>query len=131
MLKEHYARAKDRKSGEWVCGFYAKLKQISYIIQLDEADMRFISVYGHTVDRCTGLYNPAQKTDIFDRDILQVIEVSGTTLTKKCVVLWHDGGWWVRYTDGTMHILAAVVHRATVIGNYTDNPELLWKEEKL
>lgn len=110
-------RGKEKPNGEWVEGFLVDAQHIGNWVEANPVDPE-------TVGQFTGLTDIGGKR-IFEGDILKTA-VTGIA-PKTGAVLYQDGAFGLRCTDGAALFLCFVSGSCTVIGNIHDNPELLTK----
>lgn len=124
-MREILFRAKRIDNGEWVEGYYTKLKwcnNIIYVAIPDEAEIdsgnslcEAYEINPETTCQYTGMVDKNGKR-IWENDIVQ-------TPFRRFVVTYFDGVWGDR--DGVAMRESIFGEGGVVIGNVFDNPELL------
>ena len=114
-MREILFRGKRPYNGEWVCGFLVKMFGAYHIIDKDDENTAY-EVIQETVGQYTGLKDKNGKR-IWEGDILALR--GGIPL----VVRFEDGAFILKGSSIPMRF----ANKFAVIGNITDNPELLEK----
>jgi hypothetical protein len=114
-VREILFRGKDVKTGEWVYGYYQEEQTGSYIY-LKEEDW-FCEVIPESLGQYIGK-NDKNNRHIFEGDILE------TSDGKHYCVYYNESeaACHLKYFAG---VVRGVYHNVVIIGNTTDNPELL------
>ena len=125
-------RAKRVDNGEWVYGFYVRIGKFHLIftgklkiVGQNSADFEYYEVIPETVGQFTGELDFNGKK-IFEGDIIQNKDRYVYSGQYKAVVKFEYGKF---YGEGWCDFAPELFHLCEVIGNVTDNPELL-EEQK-
>ena len=142
-MREILFRGKRLNNGEWVYGFYAYELRGEHYIHADEGAwydgpmLTMVEVERETVGQYTGIDDKIG-VKIFDGDIVSftTFDYNGVDRQHVGVVRWGDCHFFIDGThvgnDDALFDLSAVRcedEEFEVIGNITDNPELLEGKE--
>lgn len=129
-MREILFRAKQVNNGEWVEGYYTKLKWCNNIIhvvipegaEIDSGNSlcEAYEINPETTCQYTGMVDK-NGNRIWENDIVQ-------TPFRRFVVTYFDGVWGDR--DGVAMRESIFGEGGVVIGNVFDNPELMEKEKE-
>lgn len=131
-------RGKRCDDGEWVYGYYARLRNEfkewhcimteedaseNYIKDCNGYNMLYTPVNHNTVGQFTGLLDKNGK-GIYEGDII-------TEGVNKFICEYHEGCFVFRDTSDGKFILNAIVCISHIIGNIHDNPDLMKGGEEI
>ena len=137
MKREILFRGKSTISKEWVYGDLVHTSQLTAIKEVNGDYFRPISVSPDTIGQYTGLKDKNGKK-IFEGDVVHLKgDGNGGTKVGKDyyrVVTFHEGSFCISIEDGVHHPVHTPIYEYCdshsivnwdVIGNVTDNPELM------
>ena len=119
-MREILFRGKRPENGEWVYGYYVHISsgnsRTEYIIPYYASALYGFQVYPDTVGQYTGMTDKNGKR-IFEGDVISFHNGIPN------VVIFENCGFVLKNTENS----ASFQRQFEVIGNITDNPELLGK----
>ena len=137
MKREILFRGKSTISKEWVYGDLVRTSQLIAIKEVNGDYFRPISVIPETIGQYTGLKDK-DGNKIFEGDIVHLKGdgYDGSKVGKDYyrVITFHDGAFCISIEDGVHYPVHAPIYEHSdshnivnwnVVGNVTDNPELI------
>lgn len=136
-MKEILFRGKRKDNGDWIYGYYCKYGytgQLKHYIIPDCASVLYsYEVIPETVGQFTGLRDNNNRKLIFENDIVSIVALGNEHHQKGTVTIAvvenYIGNTCLRIDGknqtGTTLYNVITTHIIEVIGNTTDNPELL------
>lgn len=118
--REILFRGKSVLSNEWIYGYY----YFDGIHTILDKNLHTFAVGEETVGQYTGLKDKNGKK-IFDGDILEIYGGDKNSCRYELVTIYYDIGNGIRVTYGQYEHNGHAPYWVKVVGNKTDNPELL------
>lgn len=118
---------------EWVYGMLCKVNEgdtehgepIKYKIQTEEKEygeyVKCFITNEESIGQFTELYDKNEK-EIWENDIVEIKEKS---IKKRGIITWKNGCFFVKTKEYCLPLYDLLEYEIKVIGNITDNPELL------
>ena len=128
MTRESKFRGQRTDTKEWVYGYLFRIWDEAYILWgTTNGVPNMIEVIPETVGQYAGL-NDTYETEIYEGDIVECYQKQEHI---RGHIVFEDACFFVKFTNGQRAWIDGAVKQfgAIIIGNCTDNPELIPKEE--